>query len=108
VGEILVQRDEANRIIGFAVRDLGRDTDAGKGVLLLLQAAAVSLTDYLHVTVESSMSDEMYLAVDRNDAHLDRELDAVLETLILGFGLIEKEHSDDLVVREATVSVEVL
>jgi hypothetical protein len=108
LGEILVQRDEDNRIIGVVVRDLPRDTVAEQAVLLLLRAAAVSLTEYLHVAIESSISDEVYLAVDRGDPHLDRELDAVLETVILGFRLIEKEHCGDVVVHEATAGVEVL
>ena len=77
-------------------------------VVLLLRAASASLSEYLHVALESAFSDEMYLAVDRSDPHLDRELDAVLETVILGFRLIEKEYPEDVVVHEATEGVEVL
>jgi hypothetical protein len=107
VGEVLIQRDDENRIIGLVVREVPRGVAAEKGELLL-RSAAVSLSEYLHVAIETAVSDEMYLAVDRSDPHLDRELDAVLETVILGFRLVEKDHPSELVVHEATVEVEVL
>ncbi len=47
----------------------------------LLRAGSAALADYLHVPTESALSEEMYLAVDRSDLHLARELDAVLAGL---------------------------
>jgi len=45
--------------------------------------------------------------IDRSDSHLDREIDAVLETIILGLRMVEREFPTDLVVQEATIGVEV-
>jgi uncharacterized protein YsxB (DUF464 family) len=47
------------------------------------------------------------LAIDRCDTHLDRELDAVLETLVIGLRMLEREYPADLVVEEPAVGVEV-
>ena len=107
MGEILIQRDETNRITGLVVRDLAMETIAGASAFHLLQAVIGSLTDYLHVPVESSQSDATYLTIDRSDPHLDRELDAVLATLVRGLKMLEKEYPNDLLVQEATIGVEV-
>ena len=50
----------------------------------------------------------MYIAVDRSDPHLTREVDAVLEMLAIGFRLLERDCPDDLIVHDAAVGVEVL
>jgi len=107
LGEFLIQRDESNRVTGLVVRDLRMETIAGACAFYLLQAAVGSLTDYLHVPVESTESDATYLTIDRSDSHLDRELDAVLATLVQGLKMLEKEYPDDLLVQEATIGVEV-
>ena len=91
----------------MVVRDLRMETIAGASAFYLLQAVVGSLTDYLHVPVESSQSDATYLTIDRSDPHLDRELDAVLATLVRGLKMLEKEYPDDLLVQEATIGVEV-
>ena len=107
MGEVLIQRDERNRVTGLTVRDLGGETTAGTSAMHLVQAVTASLVDYLHVPVRSPEAEAMGLAIDRCDTHLDRELDAVLETLIIGLKMLEKEYPTDLVVVEAAVGVEV-
>jgi len=107
VGEILIRRDERNRVTGLSVRDITGGTVAGTSSLHLLQAVTATLVDYLHVAVESSIPDATELVIDRRDTHLDRELDAVLETLVVGLKLLAKEYPADLVVEEATIGVEV-
>ncbi len=107
MGEIVVQRDDRGRIVGLVMRDLEEGSVAASSSQHFLQAVSESLTQYLHVPTETSMTDEAFLSVDRKDAHLDRELDAVLETLVIGFRMLEKEYPSDLVVHEATVGVEV-
>lgn len=107
MGEVLIQRDERNRVTGLSVRDLGSETIAGTSALHLMQAVTASLVDYLHVPVRSPESETIGLAIDRCDTHLDRELDAVLETLIIGLKMLEKEYPTDLVVVETAVGVEV-
>ena len=107
MGEIVVQRDDRGRIVGLVMRDLEEGSVATSSSQHFLQAVSESLTQYLHVPAETSLTDEAFLSIDRKDAHLDRELDAVLETLVIGFRMLEKEYPSDLVVHEATVGVEV-
>lgn len=108
MGEILVQRDESNRVIGVVVRGIRQLTTLGATISTLLEAAATSLAEYLHVSVESSFDADMTLVVDRGDPHLDRELDAILETLVVGFRLLERDHAKSVTLHEETVGVEVL
>jgi hypothetical protein len=108
LGEILVQRDESNHVIGVVVRGVRQLTTLGTTISVLLEAAATSLTEYLHVSVESSFGTDMTLVVDRGDPHLDRELDAILETLVVGFRLVERDHAKSVSLHEETVGVEVL
>lgn len=108
MGEILVQRDESNRVIGIVVRGVRPTTTLGATLSTLLEAAATSLAEYLHVAVESSLGSDMTLVVDRGDPHLDRELDAILETVVVGFRLAERDHAKSVTLHEETVGVEVL
>jgi len=109
VGEALIHRDDRGRIVGLTLRDLGPSTVAGTSANHLLQAASASLSEYLHVPVAGADEVDADFTIDRSDMHLDREIDAVLETLIIGLRMLEREYPSDLVVQdqEATVRVEV-
>jgi hypothetical protein len=108
VGEALIHRDDRGRIVGLTLRDVGSSTVAGTSANHILQAASASLLGYLHVPVGGAAEvDDAGLTIDRSDAHLDREIDAVLETLVIGLRMLEREYPSDLVVQEATVGVEV-
>jgi hypothetical protein len=105
LGEIVIQRDDKNRIVGVSVGELGLATSAEASAAHFMQAAAASLAEYLHVPV--AFSGDTGLMIDRSDVLLDREINAVLETLVIGLRMLEKQHPADLVVHEATVGVEV-
>lgn len=105
MGEVIIQRDARERIIGLTMQVGGMSTPAKASAINLLRAVVESLSDYLHVTVEYSFSDEMYLEIDRNDQHLDREIDAILATMGSGLRLIEREYPDELIIHDAKVSV---
>jgi len=107
VGEIRIRRDERARVTGLSVRDVSGDAPAGTIALHFLHAVTTSLVDYLHVSVETDAAVPTEFLIDRSDVHLDRELDAVLETLVIGLKMLAEEHPGDLVVEEATVGVEV-
>ena len=107
MGEAVIQRDERRRIVGLTIQSGGMSTPARASAVTLLRAVAESLTDYLHVTVESSFADEMYLEIDRGDQHLDREIDAVLATMGSGLRIVEREYPAELMVHDVTVGVEV-
>ncbi len=107
MGEAVIQRDERGRIVGLTMQADGMSAAAKASTAILLRAVAESLTDYLHVTVESSFGDEMFLEIDRRDQHLDREIDAILAAMGSGLRLVEREYPTELMVHDATVGVKV-
>jgi len=107
VGEALVHRDERGRIVGLTLRDVDSSTAAGTSANHFVLAASASLSEYLHAPVTDSGGSDAGFAIDRSDTHLDREIDAVLETLVIGLRMLEREYPSDLVVQEATIGVEV-
>lgn len=107
MGEVLVQRDDTGRLTGFAGRDLGSDASLVAEVVRLFEAAASVLADYLHVSAECSLTEDPVLTVDRGDSHLDRELDAILETLLIAFRLLERDRAGEIAVHEGSIGVEV-
>lgn len=107
MGEIFVQRDEDHRVVGLSIHDVPSDTVVGTVVFQFLRAIATALTEYLYVPVVFGAPNEFEFEVDRSDPHLDRELDAVLEMLVIGLRMLERDHPTELVVHEATVGVEV-
>ena len=107
MGEAVIQRDERGRIVGLTIQPSGMSDPAKASATTLLRAIADSLTDYLHVSVESSFADEIFLEIDRSDQHLDREIDAVLAVMGSGLRFVERDYPAELVVHEATVGVEI-
>jgi len=107
VGEAIVQRDERGRVVGLTIQADGMSIPARASAMTLLKAVAESLTDYLHVAVASSFTDEMFLEIDRSDQHLDREIDAILATLGSGLRFVERDYPSELLVHDAAVGVEV-
>jgi len=108
VGEILVQRDDQNRILCLSGRDIPTGGVAAASLSHLLQAGVGSMVDYLHVDpAEFLLGEEIRLVVDRSDPHLNREIDAIMETLVIGLKILAKEYPSDLVVQEATVGMQV-
>lgn len=107
MGEILVHRDERNRIFGLTGRGMEEGSLATTSARHLIQAMVVSMADYLHLTPNYSVGEEVHFSLDRSDPHLDREIDAIMETLAIGLKLLAKEYSDDLEVHEVTVEIQV-
>jgi len=106
VGEAVIHRDDRGRVVGVTYRDVGGST-AGMSANRFLLAVSASLSEYLHVPVAGAGEVDADFTIDRSDMHLDREIDAILETLVIGLRMLEREHPSDLVVQEATVGVEV-
>jgi uncharacterized protein YsxB (DUF464 family) len=109
VGEIVVQRDENNRIVGVSVHGLSpeRDGDVANSVHRFLRAVVASMNDYLHVPAGILPAEALRLEVDRTDVHLSREIDAILETLVIGLNMLAEEYPSELVVRESSIGVQV-
>lgn len=77
------------------------------GILQLLRAADASMSEYLHLTPEFKVGKEISLIIDRGDPHLNREIDAIMETVVVGFKMLAEEYRDDLVVHEAPAMIRV-
>jgi len=100
VGEkIVLRRDADGRIVGISMADVDPTSVSGTSSSILLRAAAEALREYIHVSVEQPNDEE--LNVDRSDVHLDREIDAILETLRIGLRIVEKEYPSELAITEA-------
>jgi len=107
VGEIIVSRDEHNRILELIGQGIDGNTPAGAEVLRFLQASVSSMTDYLHLAPTYSLGKQVHLSIDRSAPHLNREIDAIMETLVIGLRQLAMEYEGDLVVHEATVGIQV-
>lgn len=107
MGEIIVQRDDRNRILGLSGQGIGEDNLADAAALRFLRAAIATMTDYLHVTPNYSLDETVQLVIDRTDQHLNREIDAIMEALVTGLKALGVEYSEDFVVHEATVEIQV-
>jgi hypothetical protein len=94
-------------VVGVALHDVEPSTAAGATASSFMAAVAASLSEYLHVPVSGVEGIDAEVTVDRSDTHLDREIDAVLETLVIGLKRLERDHPADLVVLDATIGVEV-
>ena len=75
--------------------------------LRFLRASVSSMTDYLHLTPEYALGKRVQLSIDRGAPHLNREIDAIMETLVIGLKQLASEYSGDLVIHEATVGIHV-
>lgn len=107
MGEIIVQRDDQNRILNLSCVGLEEGTVVATTSLYFLHAAVASMNEYLHVAPDFSVGDEIDLNLKRSDFHLNREIDAIMETLVIGLKMLSKEYPDDLVVNEATIGIQV-
>lgn len=107
MGEVVVQRDEENRIVTLTARGMEEATGIGSRALHALRAAGVAMTDYLHLAPDLSEGEEVRLVVDRSDPYLYREIDAIMETLVIDLKLLSREQPGDLVVHEEAVGIEV-
>ena len=107
MGEIVIQRDEAGRIVALVGEGLSNASPAARGSLYFLRAAESSLAEYLHLSPTLSTGNGVQLIVDRSDRLLNREIDAVMETVVRGLKLLAQDFPGELVVHEATVGIKV-
>lgn len=107
MGEIVVSRDDRNHILELNGQGIDCDTIAGATALRFVEASVASMTGYLHLVPEYSVGKAMYLSIDRSAPHLNREIDAIMETLVIGLKQLAIEHAQDLVVHEETMGIQV-
>lgn len=107
MGEIIVSRDDHSRILELNGQGVDCNTVAGAAALRFVEASVASMTGYLHLAPEYSVGKVMSLSIDRSAPHLNREIDAIMETLVIGLKQLAIEYAQDLVVHEETMGIQV-
>ncbi|MCI2430163.1 ribosomal-processing cysteine protease Prp [Candidatus Acetothermia bacterium] len=104
-----ISRDSDRKI--FAFRSLGHTdyAEEGKdivcaGVSTLLQTAVLGLEEYLKLDPKVEHEKGLLHCQLERDIFLNREIDAVLETMVLGLKSLEREYPEHLRVTEEVVS----
>ncbi len=106
MAEVVLERDEEGRV--HTVRLRSDETAAGVAAEVLVDASLRTLRNYLHLAPQVELDrGEMHVTVDRSDPFLDREVDAVVETLVWGMRALKERQPEDLVFHDATPQVKV-
>lgn len=102
--EAVIERDEDGRVHTVTLH--GEETPEGRVATALVEAPVLGLREYLHLDPEITREGNAFrLIVDRSDFFLDREVDAVMETMVLGLRSLAR--AGHIVVREVGESVKV-
>jgi len=102
--EAVIERDEDGRVQTVTLR--GEETPEGRVAAALVEAPILGLRHYLHLDPEVTREgNTVRLVVDRSAFFLDREIDAVMETMVLGLRSLER--AGQIVVREVGESITV-
>ncbi len=107
-----ILRDSEGKICEFRSRGHTGYAEAGRdlvcaGVSSILQTAVLGLEEYLKLKPEVKQEKGfLYCRVER-DIFLNREIDAILETMVLGLRAMEREYPEYLKVEEVVGHVNV-
>jgi len=106
VVEVMIERDEEGRIQSVTLH--GDESAEGLAAGALVEAPVLGLRDYLHLDPEVSQEgNTLRFRVDRSDFFLDREIDAVVETMVLGLRSLAGARQGRITVHEVGESVKV-
>ncbi|HEU67947.1 MAG TPA: hypothetical protein ENN53_01805 [Candidatus Acetothermia bacterium] len=104
--EVVIERDEEGRVHTVALH--GDESAEGLAARALVEAPIAGLRDYLHLDPEVVREgNKVRFQVDRSDFFLDREVDAVVETMVLGLRWLSRTRHGQIVVHEVGESVRV-
>ncbi len=102
--EVLIERDEEGRV--QVVTLYGDDSPEGLAATMLVEAPVLGMKQYLRLDPEVSHEGAVLrYRVDRSDIFLDRELDAILETMVLGLRALAQDRPGKVAVREVGLDV---
>lgn len=102
--EVVVERDEDGRVLTVTVH--GDDSPEARVATALVEAPILGLRDYLHLDPAVRREGRtLRLEVDRSDFFLDREVDAVMETMVLGLRSLARDGG--ILLREVGESIRV-
>jgi len=108
--EVEVQRDSEGKIREFRRRkegDLPEEHPLQVSVSSLVQTAIIGLEDYLKLEPEVKEEEGWLQCKLEREYFLNREIDAILETMILGLRALERDHPGFLEVHEVGSNVKV-
>ncbi len=104
--EVMIERDEEGRVQTVTLH--GDESAEGLAAGSLVEAPVLGLKGYLHLDPEVSHEGNTFrFRVDRSGFFLDREIDAVVETMVLGLRSLESARPGRIAVHEVGESVKV-
>lgn len=102
--EILIERDDEGRV--QVVTLYGDDSPEGLAAAMLVEAPILAMKNYLHLDPEVSHEGSVLrFRVDRSDLFLDREIDAIMEAMVLGLRSLAQDRPGKVAVREVGLDV---
>ena len=108
-----IRRDEQDKIdeIHCHADDVAGATDDDKfvevGISTLLRTAVIGLESYLRLDPDVEDDEDRLVLRLRRDPLLNREIDAILETVIMGLSAIRERHPDHVTITDALDKVNV-
>ena len=97
--EVLVERNEEGRVQSVVLT--GDGSPEGLAAMALVEAPVLGMRHYLRLPPETHVEGDTFrFRIDRDVSTLDRELDAILETMVLGLKWLERDRPDRVAVRE--------
>jgi len=100
--EVSIYRDAEGRIqeITQSSSQMAESAETAQAVWLLLRTAAIGLQDYLKLNPQLTGDADGFRCRVERDSLLNREIDAILETALLGLKELAESYADQLVVKE--------
>jgi len=107
--EVEVYRDNEGKICEFRRRKEGfsEEHPLQVSVSSLVQTAIIGLEDYLKLEPEVKEEEGWLQCKLEREYFLNREIDAILETMVLGLRALERDYPEYLEVREVGSDVKV-
>jgi uncharacterized protein YsxB (DUF464 family) len=107
--EVEVYRDGEGKICEFRSRkeDIPGESSLQVSVSSLVDTAIIGLEDYLKLQPEVKQEKGWLQCRLEREYFLNREIDAILETMILGLRSLERDYPEYLAVREVGSNVKV-
>jgi hypothetical protein len=104
--EVLIERDDEGKVQAVTLN--GEDSPLGLAAQILVEAPVLGMRHYLHLAPKFAQEgDVARFRVDRSDIFLDREIDAILETMVLSLKSLEQKRPEGLRVQEVGLAVKV-
>ena len=110
--KVEIVRDESSKVCEF--RSQGHDgaqgegaTIVGAGASALLQTTVLGLENYLRLNPEVEYEKGWLRCKIERDVYLNREIDALIETMILGLRALEESYPNHIELEEVFSDVKV-